>query len=457
MASSSAQSNTVNMRYSGPAWWPSMRSVASYGTTLSRLLVGAAIGMIVAMQVLGNPSVILPLVAIACLVSSVAAGYLQRLPQSPPAEHSKFSLLQTFLASFVDEPTHADPFKVLLREVQSQTGASEAAIYIPQQVGQPIVLLAATPNSSLATHASQLLSSWSASAQDKQILRHIEPHKQHKSQPVSIRLCDSGQACCGYLLLRIPGQLAARDEFILHALGEDLASIICSVQIAQASYRQALYEERSVIARELHDSLAQSLSYLKIQVARLQALLIVGKPSQPVNRNDIDTVVQELRVHLNVAYQQLREVITTFRLSTDGRSFGQALEDSVKEFEHRSEIVFRLDNRVASGKLTVEQEMHVLHIIREALTNTVQHSRATCSEISLRIAPEGTVYLDVEDDGIGIDADWQCKQRHGLVIMQQRARSLGGEFSALRRQPGGTHIRVSFASGLAQQRVAEEN
>ncbi len=457
MATSSVQSNTVNMRYFGSVWRQSLRGVAGYGTTLSRLLVCAAIGIIVATQVFGNPSVILPLVAIACLVISLVPGYLQRVPRSPPAVHSTFNLLQTFLASFVEEPTHADPFKVLLREVQSQTGASDAAIYIPQKVGQPLVLLAATPNSSIDVHASQLLSSWSASAQGKQILRHTEAHKQHKSQLVSIRLCNSAQACCGYLILRIPGQFPARDEFVLHGIGEDLASIVCSVQTAQASYRQALYEERGVIARELHDSLAQSLSYLKIQVARLQALLMAGRPSQPVNRDDIDTIVQELRVNLNVAYQQLREVITTFRLSTDGRSFSQALEDSVKEFEQRSEIVFRLDNRIASGKLTVEQEMHMLHIIRQALANTVQHSRATCSEIALRIAPEGTVCLVVEDDGIGIDAAWQRKQRHGLVIMQQRAHSLGGEFSARPRQPDGTRIEVSFASGLAQQRVAEEN
>ncbi len=450
MVTSSVHAATAGSRHYPSLWRRLLRGLVSHSIALSRLLVYAAIGVLVAMQAFGHPSEKLPLFVVALLVGSLLLSYLQRLPKSPPTRHSTLNLLQTFLASFVAQPTHADPFKVILREVQSQMGASEAAIYIPQKLGQPVVLLAATPNSSIDAHASQLLSSWSVTAQEERVLRHTEPHKRRKSQLVSVRLCDSAQECHGYLLLRVAGQFSTKDEFILHSLGEDLASILCSVQAAQASYRQALYEERGVIARELHDSLAQSLSYLKIQVARLQALLIAGQPLQPVNRDDIDTIAQELRINLNVAYQQLREVITTFRLSTDGRSFSQALEDSVKEFEQRSEIVFRLDNRVASGKLTVEQEMHVLHIIREALTNIVQHSRASCSEISLRITAEGTVCFAVEDDGVGIDAAWQRKQRHGLVIMQQRARSLGGEFIALRRQLGGTRIEVSFAGGLAQ-------
>jgi two-component system nitrate/nitrite sensor histidine kinase NarX len=82
----------------------------------------------------------------------------------------------------------------------------------------------------------------------------------------------------------------------------------------------ALLEERAVIARELHDSLAQSLSYLKIQVGRLQ--LLPGGAEAAAQARDI---VTELREGLNGAYRQLRELIATFRLKMEH----PRLEDSL--------------------------------------------------------------------------------------------------------------------------------
>lgn len=450
------QPNTANIRRYRSVWRLFVHVLVSYRTSFSRLLLFAAIGMLVAMQLFDDRSSIFPGLTVVFLLITLVLSYSGQRPQKPPNSQSSLNLLQTFMTCFVAGSSHVDPFRVLLREVQSQLSASDAALYVTQEAGQPIVLLVSSPNSDIDGFAGLLLESWSGAGRDKRFLRHSGTHEEQNSQMLSIKLCDRAQACRGYLLLRIRDPFYSEGEVVLQSLGEDVAAILCSVQAAQASHRQALYEERGVIARELHDSLAQSLSYLKIQVARLQALLMPGKSSQPLNRDDIDTIVQELRVNLNLAYQQLRDVITTFRLSTDGRSFSQALEDSVKEFENRSGIVFRLDNRISSGKLTVEQEMHALHIIREALSNVVRHSQAKCAEISLHMGNESKVNLVVEDDGIGIGNTQKQKQRHGLVIMQQRAHNLGGDFSVSASPLGGTRIEVSFASGQVADQVARE-
>ena len=212
------------------------------------------------------------------------------------------------------------------------------------------------------------------------------------------------------------------------------------------SKRLALHEERALIARELHDSLAQSLSYLKIQVSRLQSLLKLDAPQETIDLTAVSGIAEELRTNLNISYKQLRELITTFRLTLNSNNLAQALEDSVEEFENRSSITFYLDNRLALSDLVVDEEIHVLQIVREALSNVVRHSQASCTEIKLaKISPE-TICITIDDDGIGMNDLLTNKRHHGMIIMQQRAHDLGGNFRVLSSSLGGTQIKVTFTA-----------
>jgi two-component system nitrate/nitrite sensor histidine kinase NarX len=203
--------------------------------------------------------------------------------------------------------------------------------------------------------------------------------------------------------------------------------------------RNALNEERAAIARELHDSLAQSLSYLKIQVSLLQTML----KNESNGASNVDTVLQELRNTLSAANLQLRELITTFRLTMHGKTFAQALEDSIDEFERRSSIAFDLDNRLPVGQLTVAEEMQLLLILREALSNVVRHAHASYCWVSVRLTDDGAVYLGVDDDGTGMrSAIHDAEPHHGLVIMQERAHGLGGTLRIEEREGGGTSLRM---------------
>ncbi|MBF0471666.1 MAG: type IV pili methyl-accepting chemotaxis transducer N-terminal domain-containing protein, partial [Gammaproteobacteria bacterium] len=159
----------------------------------------------------------------------------------------------------------------------------------------------------------------------------------------------------------------------------------------------ALLEERGVIARELHDSLAQSLSYLKIQVSRLNA---VTPPSD--HSEQIKQVTAELRDGLTSAYRQLRELLTTFRLRMDEEGLNRALEKTVQEFAERNALEIALDNRLGNCKLTPNAEIHVIQVVREALSNVVRHSQAEHAVVSVEYNLKGDVLVAIDDDGIGI-------------------------------------------------------
>jgi len=205
--------------------------------------------------------------------------------------------------------------------------------------------------------------------------------------------------------------------------------------------RLAVLEERASIARELHDSLAQSLSFMKIQVARLQS---------KTNDSELAPVVQELREGLDNAYRELRELLTTFRVHMDLRGLGYAIQATIDEFSQRSQLNISFDNRLVNCRLTVNEEFHILHVVREALSNIVRHSGAKNVTILMQLQASGEVELIIDDDGVGYTPASSTYDHHGQVIMKERAQSLGGEVEVMARRYGGTRVHLYFMPKLAQ-------
>jgi two-component system nitrate/nitrite sensor histidine kinase NarX len=228
---------------------------------------------------------------------------------------------------------------------------------------------------------------------------------------------------------------------LVEAVGRHIGTALATARRAEERHRLALFEERSVIARELHDSLAQSLSYLKIQVARLQAQL-----ARDGNVSGAEGIVEELKTGLANAYRQLRELLTTFRLRIEGRGLGPALEDTVGEFSRRSGLDIRLDNRLAGVELASNEEIHVLQVIREALSNVEHHAQARHVDISLERHGGNAVRVRIEDDGRGIGEATARTHHYGLAIMRDRASSLGGTLAVARRETAGTRVELEFTA-----------
>ena len=359
-----------------------------------------------------------------------------------PDEHKHLHFLNAVLRDVIENPGSTTPFLTLLKEIQNVTNAVTSAIFITKESGEN-ELVAITDESEL-----DLLSDYLSHISIDANYNALHSYTQETSSLYDIkiiRLSESNEDTYGTLILKIPKTMSNKISTIeIESIKSALSGILSSSQHLDMSKRLALHEERALIARELHDSLAQSLSYLKIQVSRLQSLLKINTANSSGNLVAINGIVEELRTNLNISYKQLRELITTFRLALNSRDLAHALEDSVEEFENRSSVAINLDNRLSRADLAVDEEIHVLQIIREAISNVVRHSQASRSEVSLSTLSQGSICITVDDDGIGLDNLQTNTRRHGMIIMQQRAHDLGGKFRAQKSQLGGTRIKVTF-------------
>ncbi|MDO7672998.1 MAG: type IV pili methyl-accepting chemotaxis transducer N-terminal domain-containing protein, partial [Reinekea forsetii] len=197
--------------------------------------------------------------------------------------------------------------------------------------------------------------------------------------------------------------------------------------------RIALLNERSSIARELHDSLAQSLSYLKIQVARWLVLRERG-----ADLANLDLIVLELRDGLNATYRKLRELLVTFRSPSDELGLVSSVTAAVAEFNrlgHRTSVHLHIDDNWPED-LSPSQEIHCLHIVREALTNTLKHAQANNAVVSLQNR-QTLLEISINDDGVGFGDELAKTDQFGLQIMTERSLRIGGRIEYQTLQAGG--------------------
>jgi two-component system nitrate/nitrite sensor histidine kinase NarX len=242
-------------------------------------------------------------------------------------------------------------------------------------------------------------------------------------------------------------QLEDWQHQLFEAVAEQVANGLSMKHQHEQSRRMALMNERTVIARELHDSLAQALSYLKIQVARLQRL----QKKEDV-QDQIDQVMNELKGGLGAAYSELRELLTTFRLKLDGRGISDALLQTISQLKARSEAFeFELNYEVASVPFSPQEEIHLLQIAREATQNAFYHSKGSLIVIDIVSNNASEVSLSIKDNGIGIPDDPSKLNHYGLAIMKERSRNLNGTLGIKPIETGGTEVKFSFLPEYAKQ------
>ncbi len=231
---------------------------------------------------------------------------------------------------------------------------------------------------------------------------------------------------------------------LLNALADQLATAVYLQRRIEEEQQISLMNERTIIARELHDSLAQSLSYLKMQVARLERM-----QSKDAPRETQAAVFDELRTGLNSAYRQLRELLTTFRLKLEGPGLQSALHQTTAEFSDRMGALVELHYDVPPHLLNPNEEIHVLQIAREALSNIHKHAQAHWAAVTVSFQ-EARIVLHIDDDGVGLANDESPPMHYGLVIMRDRAHTLGGELTLTNRAEGGTRVELTFTPQTAR-------
>ena len=273
------------------------------------------------------------------------------------------------------------------------------------------------------------------------------PHMKHLpdgQQILRLPLTDAEQRY-GILAVKLPADQdrAQWQVPLLEALSHHLGITIASEQRSEQHRRVSLLEERAVIARELHDSLAQSLAYMKIQVSRLRTAL-----KHPEEGEEVTEALEELREGLNSSYQQLRELLSTFRLRMEEADLGRALQQTTHEFAERGHLPIALKLALGAINLSPNEEIHLLQIVREALSNILKHAQADQAWVSLQAQMDGSIRLQIEDNGVGIQKI-AGMHHYGMAIMEERARALHGRLQYLLRATGGTCVQLEFTPNSA--------
>jgi len=351
-----------------------------------------------------------------------------------------YQLLNRALFGILAKPRSADPYTVMLEGIKDIIPVQIGAIYHFSSTAARVNLIACSGD--ISTYESILFDYCRTHIGDTakpslwyNNIKH--PHLLIKTSRINTR--SDTEFTLLVLICRNAKQLKLMHANVIEILAQGFADVFCATRHQQANRQRVMQEERAAISRELHDSLAQSLTYLKIQASRIQSILIQDQYDEV----EAKQVVLELRNNLNIAYRQLRELMTTFRLTMNGENLTQAIEETIAEFEKRTSIAFELDTRLASDELSTDEEMQVLHIIREALSNIVRHSHARRAKVALRHLDEN-IEVIIEDNGIGIDNRQRRAQHHGLIIMQERCHNLGGEFNVEELETGGTRVITTF-------------
>jgi len=212
------------------------------------------------------------------------------------------------------------------------------------------------------------------------------------------------------------------------------------VQQGVVKEQLAISRERNRMARELHDTLAHTLSGLTVQLEAIQTV-----------HKDKDKLGEMITTALKTSREGLVETRRAMRAlrveSLDEIGLKHSLQDLFQRFNARSETSFMLDLPATINYFTDEEEQTIYRITQEALENILKHARASHVRTSLEKQSNNWVYT-IEDDGIGIDFDDKETLFKGLGIqgMQERANAIGAELH-IRSQPDkGTIIQLIITS-----------
>lgn len=236
-------------------------------------------------------------------------------------------------------------------------------------------------------------------------------------------------------------QLTADELRLLSTIAYQVGIAVERARLADESARLARVEERTRFAREIHDTLAQSLTAIGLD---LEGALrhLVSDPERA--RERLDRALSTTRESLEEARRSVLDLRTT---PLAGRPLPEALAALGRDFSAETGVPVRVRTRgIPSLRLRVEAELY--RIAHEALTNARRHARATSVEITLRVTSD-EVMLAIRDDGGGFEVSRRDDGHHGILGMRERARLLGGQLRVVSRPGKGTTIvaRIPLSEG----------
>ncbi|GAC1321147.1 MAG: hypothetical protein NVS2B16_05220 [Chloroflexota bacterium] len=224
-------------------------------------------------------------------------------------------------------------------------------------------------------------------------------------------------------------EFSSHDLRLLRALGAQASVLLERSLLYEEVAAGAILEERSRLAREIHDGLAQHLAFLKMRVAWLQRSAV---PIERKQLKDIESV-------LETALIEARHAITTLRADAQNTSMREAIQGYVQEFGQVASLTVHMDFEPDVPEVGPKARVELLRVVQETLNNVRKHSHAT--SVSVTIGHDDTnVEVCIRDDGQGFEVGRSLEGHFGLQIMSERAESVGGKFHVTSAIGAGTEV-----------------
>lgn len=257
-----------------------------------------------------------------------------------------------------------------------------------------------------------------------------------------------GRALGAYnLFFDEPRELKEEVALLFRSISEHLGLALENARLTRENMRMTLMNERQLMANEVHDSLAQTLAYMNMRLTLLQDAVEEGE------RAAAEKYAGDLQQAVEVAYADLRELLSQFRSRMHPLGLAHALKELADGFFERSGITLDYQNRIPGFDLTVDQEVQAFRIVQEALANVARHSGARHARLAVELR-DGKYQFTVEDDGMGFftlgqgagaQGEGQRPRHHlGLNIMGERAQQLHGAIEIANLPAGGARVRLAF-------------
>jgi two-component system nitrate/nitrite sensor histidine kinase NarX len=228
-------------------------------------------------------------------------------------------------------------------------------------------------------------------------------------------------------------------RLLFSSISEHLGLALENARLTRENIRITLMNERQMLANEIHDSLAQTLAYMKMRLKMLETA--VGKGDATLT----DKFLGDVDEALESAYSGLRELITQFRQGMDSRGLIPALNDLLSGVHKKIEAQTELINHTSDLNLNPDEEAQIYRIAQEALANICKHSYAR--NVLIKLEEDDQNYtVSVCDDGIGLYAAGHRGpgMHFGMNIMHERASKIGGKVEIKSRVGGGTRVILNF-------------
>ena len=370
--------------------------------------------------------------------------------------HVALSLVQRFFKADGVALLQVDPQTDRLRPLQALIGGTSVEIPIHLQLGEGILEQVLNQRQPSLIKDAQSDPGWLSRANWYAEQQLGKPVRSAMAAPLL-----TPQDTVGALLVGStePGAYTHQEVTTLLSIASTLAVALENARLYQAEHaareqlrdlttylQTAREEERTRIAREIHDELGQTLTALKFDLSWLAKRLPEGQP-------ELEKRAQVMSGLIDETIHTVRRVATELRPGLlDDLGLAAAIEWQAQEFAARTDIDCALQLDDVSASLDRDLATAVFRIFQETLTNIARHAEATEVRVTLTDDP-GELSLTVQDNGKGIAEDQPSDSKSlGLIGMRERARAWGGDITFEGVSDRGTTVIVRIPRTAGEER-----